>query len=122
MKHVLRIRNETHHKNVVSRYKMGQKQRRIPLRLLEEYIQNGQAIQILTRRLAEFKAAGKPEVKGIGLEARPIRQKYSALQNEWKKEHPGFIWKGDDMYAPNGATFITKEIIEKIKAASAPAS
>ena len=95
LKVVLRVRNHCQHKNLIARYKMGLKSNYRPKRIIEEYLRVGQSLQILGQRLAQFK-------RNEGREARKL---LGAIENKWRAEHPGCIWDGRQLVAPNGAVF-----------------
>jgi hypothetical protein len=94
MKSMLRIKTKSQHKNVVSRHNKGQRSRSRPRRLTDEYVRVGLALQVINRRFAEIDRVG-----------REGRQLLGAIENQWKAEHPGAIWDGRQLVAPNGATF-----------------
>jgi hypothetical protein len=95
LKLVLRVHNETQHKNLKARHRMGLKSNYRPKRAIEEYLRLGSAMAILAAgmRRTSFK------------EGREARQLLGAVENKWREEHPGCIWDGRQLVAPNGAVF-----------------
>jgi hypothetical protein len=102
LKQVLRITSKAQHKNLIYAINSGRRHRpgvgmlRLTAnpRTALEYKRVGEEMQRLSRRLAELKQVDCAERKRIG-----------ALENAWKEAHPGWIWTGVLLVAPDGSTF-----------------
>lgn len=94
MKAVLKIKNKSQHKNVVDRHNKGIRSNFRPRRLTAEYVRVGMALQVIQQRFSE-----------LGRIGREPRRQLGAIENRWKDEHPGAIWDGRQLVAPNGAIF-----------------
>lgn len=94
MKSVLKIKNKSQHKNVVDRHNKGQRSNFRPRRLTAEYVRVGLAIQVIHQRFAE-----------LDRDSAAWRRHLGAIENKWKAEHPGAIWDGRQLVAPNGEIF-----------------
>lgn len=100
MKSMLGVKNKTQHTNLMNRYKAGiKRQKGRPLRLVKEYAATGSAMQLLNRRLQELRPTQDTK------EAKALRQQLGAVENAWRDEHPGCVWDGRQLRAPNGAIF-----------------
>ena len=98
LRRVLAVKNHSQYSNMVRRHKAGYASKFRPSRAIAECVRNGEAIQILEAKLAE--------------ELRPIKQAsklLAAKENAWKDEHPGWIWDGKQVVAPNGAVFVRSQ-------------
>lgn len=112
MKSMLGVTSPTKHNNLMNRFKAGSKrQKGRPLRLVKEYASTGQAIQILSRRLQEFSGDDKA--------AKRIRQQLGAVENAWRAQHPGCVWDGRQLVAPNGAVFRRSEVAKQMQGGAA---
>jgi hypothetical protein len=104
LKLVLQVGNARQHKNLIARHKMGLRSNYRPKRAIEEYMRIGRAMCILNQRLAEIKVK----------EGREARQILGALENAWRVEHPGCIWDGRRLVAPNGAVFQRAAVAQQL--------
>lgn len=95
LKAILRVENKRQHKNLIARHKMGLQSNYRPPRAIAEYLRVGQNILVLQE------AHAKPQDAGL----KEARQKLGAIENAWRAEHPGAIWDGQQLVAPNGAVF-----------------
>lgn len=94
MKSVLKIKTKSQHKNVVDRHNKGQRSNFRPRRLTAEYVRVGMALQVIQQRFSEIDRVGREARRHLG-----------SIENKWKEEHPGAIWDGRQLVAPNGAIF-----------------
>jgi len=94
MKFVLRITTKSQHKNVVDRHNKGIRSNFRPRRITAEYVRVGNAMQVITQRFAELGRVGKE-----------ARQQLGAVEKKWREAHPGCIWDGRRLVAPNGEVF-----------------
>ena len=110
---LLRITTDSQRDNVKERFKAGRRQRR-PRRIVEEYIRVGQNIVAVALQLAAIK---RSTTTGIGIEPKSVRRLVGERENQWKAEHPGWIWAGSCHIAPNGAVFVRDEVLREVKEA-----
>lgn len=93
LKFVLKVDGPTQHKNLIHRHKAGHRSKFREYRAVAEYVRNGENICRLNAYLSSLDQ-WKTERKRIG-----------AIENAWKAEHPGWLWDGQKLIAPNGAMF-----------------
>lgn len=93
LKLILSIRTQSQHNNLVKRSRKGVTGAR-PKRAVDEYLRLGASMQLLMARVAHLnRIVSEP------------RRLLGHAENEWKKAHPGCIWDGSKLVAPNGDTF-----------------
>ncbi len=96
MKSVLKVATKCQHKNLLARHKNGRRgMKGRPARLVVEYANVGASIQSIMLQIHEMEI-------GPG---RKLRKLIGAMENKWKDEHPGCIFDGQKLVAPNGAVF-----------------
>lgn len=93
----LGFKTKTQASNLKTRLKSGGRTRKFDGRLAAELIRVGENIDVFSRRLAEM-----PDHTGF---SKAVRKQIGALENEWREQHPGAIWDGRQLVAPNGAVF-----------------
>jgi hypothetical protein len=104
LKLVLQVSNKSQHRNLLARFKAGRVSNFRPSRAISEYSRNGEAMQILNKRLSDMKAD------------KTLVQQLGAIENAWKAEHQGAIWDGSKLVAPNGAVFIRALVAQGVAA------
>jgi hypothetical protein len=92
LRDLLGVENKSQQKNLKVKVAKGLRHGRVPV--VQEYIRNGNAIQIISKTLAD-----------INREDKEWRKRLGAIENAWRAEHPGSIWDGRQLVAPNGETF-----------------
>jgi hypothetical protein len=98
LKHVLSINNTSQYRNMVRRHKAGYTSNFRPSRAIAECVRNGEAMHILQAQIAE-----------VSRDIKEANRQLSAAENAWKTEHPGWIWDGQKVVAPNGAVFVRSQ-------------
>ena len=94
LKRTLNVKTTSQYRNMVIRHREGYASNFRPSRAIAECVRNGEAIQILQEKIAEDSRAIKEANKQL-----------SAKENAWKAAHPGWIWDGRQVVAPDGSVF-----------------
>lgn len=93
----LGIKTKTQAENLKARIKAGHQTKKFDGRLAREFVRIGANIAAISNRIAEL--------RDNTMLTKDLRKQIGALENQWRAEHPGCIWDGRQLVAPNGAVF-----------------